>query len=263
MYYNGRGNNNTASGFNALYYNGFGDNNTASGYQALYNNTTGSDNVAIGRQSGYGVLGFDFNQCTFVGANSYPTVARTNVTMLGYGITNGENTGDNQVLLGNTAITQIRAQVGSITTYSDARMKFNVKEDIKGLPFVLKLRPVTYNQNPEILHQIWGTPDSLLSKIDHSDIKKKRFIGFLAQEVEQAMNETGFEFPGIEKPENNNGVYSLRYGDFIPVLVKAIQDQQEIIEQQKLTIKDLHSIIQRQQQQIDEILKRLEAVEKQ
>ena len=105
-------------------------------------------------------------------------------------------------------------------------MKTNVAENVPGLAFISKLRPVTFNQNPEVLHQIWGTPDSILIKIDHSGIKNKRFTGFIAQEVEQAAIDSGFDFPGIDIPSNSKEVYSLRYTDFIMPLVKAVQEQQ-------------------------------------
>ena len=65
---------------------------------------------------------------------------------------------------------------------------------------ILKLKPVTYTERPKELHRIWGTPDSILSRIDHSEIEKMRFIGFLAQDVEKAANDCGFEFPGIDVP---------------------------------------------------------------
>ncbi len=224
LYSNTTGDDNVALGYQALFSNTTGSYNTASGSGALYYNSTGNYNTAIGRYAGYGSTGVDFNQCTFVGYNSYPTVNRTNVTMLGANIANGQCTADHQVLLGNTAITQIRAQVTSITTYSDARYKFNIQENVPGLAFIKQLKPVTYNQNPEILHQIWSTPDSIVKNIDHSQIKQERFIGFLAQDVEKAANHCGFDFPGLEKPRNANEVYSLRYGDFIMPLVKAVQE---------------------------------------
>ncbi|MCS7074907.1 MAG: tail fiber domain-containing protein, partial [Bacteroidia bacterium] len=100
-----------------------------------------------------------------------------------------------------------------------------IQEDVIGLEFINRLRPVSYNQNPEILHQIWGTPTNLVQKIDHSDIKKQRFIGLLAQEVEQAMKESGYtHFPGIDIPQTSNETYSLRYGDFIIPLIKSVQE---------------------------------------
>ena len=247
------GNQNTAVGASAAYENTTGNDNTAIGQASLRYNQTGSDNVAIGQAAGVGSLNVNFNQCTFVGSKSFPTVNRTNVTMLGYGITNSECTDDNQVLLGNTAITEIRAQVGSITTYSDKRFKFNIQEDVPGLDFINRLKPVTYNQNPEILHQIWGTPDSLVKKIDHSEIKQKRFIGFIAQEVDKAAKECNWNFPGIDIPQNENQVYSLRYVDFIMPLVKSVQELSS--ENQKLKAENalLKAKLDEQQKQIEEI----------
>ncbi|MDW8419280.1 MAG: tail fiber domain-containing protein, partial [Chitinophagales bacterium] len=105
---------------------------------------------------------------------------------------------------------------------------------------IMKLRPVSYNQNPEILHQIWGTPDSLLKNIDHTDIKNQRFVGLIAQEVERAMKESGYEhFPGIDVPKSDKEVYSMRYGDFIIPLIKAVQEQQKQIELQQKEIEAL------------------------
>jgi len=244
LFHNGDGNYNTASGSAALYENDFGDYNTASGFQAayqnyggnyntaigvnaLYWNVAGNENTALGYSAGSGAAGFNFTQCTFLGDISTLTFPRTNVTMLGYGITNGQCTADHQVLLGNTAIGQIRAQVTGITAYSDARFKTNVKENVAGLDFILKLKPVTYNVRPIELHRIWGTPDSIVNKIDHSQIEKQIQIGFLAQDVEKAAQESGFNFPGIDVPGNDKEVYSLRYVDFIMPIVKSVQELAE------------------------------------
>jgi len=248
-----KGNQNTAVGASAAYENTTGNDNTAIGQASLRENQTGSENVAIGQAAGVGLAGVNFNQCTFVGSKSSPTVNRTNVTMLGYGIGNGQCTGDNQVLLGNMAITQIRAQVTGITAYSDKRFKFNIQEDVPGLDFINRLKPVTYNQNPEILHQIWGTPDSLVKKIDHSEVKQKRFIGFIAQEVDKAAKECNWNFPGIDIPQNENQVYSLRYVDFIMPLVKSVQELSS--ENQKLKAENalLKAKLDEQQKQIEEI----------
>jgi len=144
--------------------------------------------------------------------------------MLGFGISNGQCTGNNQVLLGNTAVTQIRAQVSGITTYSDKRIKTQIKDDVAGLDFIMKLKPVTFYEDPNALHKIWGTPDSLINKTDHDEIRNTRFIGFLAQDVEKAANESNFNFPGIGVPQNENEVYSLRYTEFVMPLVKAVQE---------------------------------------
>jgi len=64
-------------------------------------------------------------------------------------------------------------------------------------------------------------------------MEKEKMIqtGFIAQEVEQAAKETGYDFSGIDKPKNEKDFYGLRYADFVVPLVKAIQEQQTIIEQ--------------------------------
>ncbi|MBM3404357.1 MAG: hypothetical protein FJY10_05655 [Bacteroidetes bacterium] len=226
-----------------------GNDNTAIGYNSLYL-TNGSNNVAVGKNAGYGDGTSDFSSCTFVGAESYPIVNRSNVTMLGYGIASAQCTNNDQICLGNTSIYQIRAQVGSITTYSDKRFKSNIQEDVKGLDFIMKLKPVTYNEDPEILHRIWGTPDSVLNRLDHSEIEKTRFIGFLAQDVEEAAKACSWTFPGIDVPRDDREVYSMRYGDFIMPMIKAIQEQQTIIQNQQATINELIHRLEKLEQQI-------------
>lgn len=224
LYTNTTGNENVHVGKQSGNFNLSGSRNTGVGVNTLHHNPSGNDNTAIGFFSGIGNTGVIYTSCTFVGASTFPTVARTNVTMLGYQVQNGQCTADNQICLGNTAITQIRAQVTGITAYSDARIKTDVKENVSGLAFINKLKPVTYNERPEVLHQIWGTPDSLHKDIDHSQINNTRFIGFLAQDVEKAAGESGFDFPGIDVPKESKEVYALRYTDFIMPLVKAVQE---------------------------------------
>src|ERR1035437_4595655 len=129
-------------------------------------------------------------------------------------------------MIGNTAIAAggLRAAVTGWTAYSDARFKTNIKENVAGLDFILKLKPVTYNVRPRELHRIWGTPDSLVNKMDFSEAEKETRIGFVAQDVEKAAKESGFNFPGIDVPRNSKEVYTLRYVDFIMPMVKAVQE---------------------------------------
>jgi len=281
LFSNTTGNDNTASGASALFSNTTGINNTASGTSALVNNTTGNDNTAsgvdalifntignsntaIGVGAGQGSFGIEFNQCTFIGANSSPLVARTNVTMLGYGIGNAQCTGDNQILLGNTAITQIRAQVSSLTTYSDARFKVNVQDNIKGLDFIMRLHPVSYQQDPAKLQQIWNPTGYMqASNPDYSEIRKKRFVGFLAQDVEKAAIAAGFDFPGIDVPQTDTEVYTLRYVDFIMPMVKAMQEQQGMIQAQQQENEAQKQAIEELKRQHTELKKQNEVLKQQ
>ncbi|MBK6566791.1 MAG: tail fiber domain-containing protein [Saprospiraceae bacterium] len=228
LYSNSTAHRNTAVGNNTMYSMTTGIENTGLGAGALRSTTNGNNNTAVGFESG---INGNHAQCTFIGSSINISTNRTNVAVLGFNVQNAQCTANNQILLGNTAITHIRSQVISITAYSDSRFKTNVSHNVKGLDFIKRLKPVTYNQNPELLHRIWGTPDYILSKMDHSDIKTMRFIGFLAQDVEQAAKECGFVFPGIDVPQNEKEVYTLRYTDFIMPMVKSIQEQQIMIEQ--------------------------------
>ena len=71
------------------------------------------------------------------------------------------------------------------------------------------------------------------------DVEKIKFSGFLAQEVEQAAKETGYDFSGLHKPNNSKELYALSYETFVVPLVKAVQEQQQIIDGQQKQINDL------------------------
>ena len=70
--------------------------------------------------------------------------------------------------------------------------------------------------------------------------------GFVAQEVEAAAKELGYDFSGIDKPQNDKGQYGLRYAEFVVPLVKAMQEQQQMIEalitQNKTLLKRIETI---------------------
>ena len=48
--------------------------------------------------------------------------------------------------------------------------------------------------------------------------------------MEKAAEACGYDFSGINKPENEKTPYSLTYSDFVMPLVKAVQEQQATIE---------------------------------
>jgi hypothetical protein len=100
----------------------------------------------------------------------------------------------------------VYAQNGTINT-SDARQKENINALGYGLDEVMKLKPVTFN---------W---------INGTDKNKK--IGFLAQEVRTIIPEV------VKEGEDANKTLGIFYSDLIPVLTKAIQEQQQVINDQK------------------------------
>ena len=67
--------------------------------------------------------------------------------------------------------------------------------------------------------------------------------GFIAQEVEVAMKECNYNFDGIHIPLNENDNYSIAYSQFVVPLVKAVQEQQEIIQKQNIRISVLEKKI--------------------
>ena len=78
----------------------------------------------------------------------------------------------------------------------------------------------------------------------------------MAQDVEEAIKETGFTgFDAVYKPTNPTDNYSLSYGEFVVPLVKAVQELNQRNNEQQLLIDKL-------QKQNDELLKRIEALEK-
>jgi hypothetical protein len=135
-------------------------------------------------------------------------------------------------------MTSIGGQVGW-TSFSDGRFKENIREDVPGLAFVSQLRPVTYRVDRERIDEFTGAKAwREQMKREHrgfKDVDRERFssvtTGFIAQEVEEAATKCGFEFSGVDAPQNDHGLYGLRYGEFVVPLVKAVQEQQKLIEE--------------------------------
>ncbi|MEO7266194.1 MAG: tail fiber domain-containing protein [Ferruginibacter sp.] len=242
---NANGYGNTANGYQALYSNIFGYSNTAIGYQALYNNTHGDENVAIGDQAGLTSAFSSF--CTYLGYHADNTSGNTYDYSTALG-TLARITGSGLVRIGNSAT----ASIGGYTawsTISDGRFKNNITESVKGLDFILNLRPVTYHLDVNKLSEYLGENiEENKSKNDSKSIdlfqkaKSKAseilHTGFIAQEVEAAAKKIGYDFSGVDIPKNENDLYALRYAEFVVPLVKAVQEQQTIIEQQQNKITD-------------------------
>ena len=230
---NSSGSYNAANGYWALVKNTTGSYNTANGYSALYKNTAGNDNTAIGRMALYTLISGNNN--TAIGRSAdISSSSFSNTTALGYGAT---ATASQRVRIGNYQVLRIGGNVGW-TNLSDGRIKENVQEAVPGLSFISELRPVTYTLNTkkqdEITMQLM--PDSIKEKRMLSDeeyLKSSSIVrtGFIAQEVEAAAQKVGFDFDGVSAPENETDLYGIRYAEFVVPLVKAMQEQQEIIEQ--------------------------------
>ncbi|MFH1120702.1 MAG: tail fiber domain-containing protein [Bacteroidota bacterium] len=126
---------------------------------------------------------------------------------------------------------------------SDARIKNTINEDVKGLDFILKLRPVTYHISNAAITAVTGskeTPD-FPGKYDGEKVK---YSGFIAQEVEQAAKAANYEFSGYDIPKNERGLYTIKYAEFVVPLVKGMQEQQQMIVELKQSKDDLNKTIE-------------------
>ncbi|MCF6170410.1 MAG: tail fiber domain-containing protein [Bacteroidales bacterium] len=237
LFANTTGGNNSASGYKALLSNTSGSHNTATGYTALTKNTTGTRNTAAGSWTLYRNTTGSNN--TALGYSALSNGATwSNSTALGY---DAEPGASNKIMIGNSSVTWIGGQV-SWTSVSDERAKSKVREDVKGLDFILKLRPVTYYFDKDATDRLFGTADSsdYPAKYEIETIKQS---GFLAQEVETAARQAGYDFSGVKKPKGDAGYYGLSYAEFVVPLVKGMQEQQQMIAEQQQTNEKLRQII--------------------
>jgi hypothetical protein len=217
--------------------------NTAIGANSLVTNTTGWNNTAVGYNTGPNGSGY------------------VNTTCLGIDAT---ATASSMVRIGNSSVTSIGGQVGW-TTLSDGRFKENVTEDVPGLSFITQLRPVTYQLNREKIDNFTGVTDRRNKMMEQDPDEEfltgekysKVTTGFLAQEVETAANNIGFEFSGVDAPKNENDMYGLRYAEFVVPLVKAVQELNSQNEAQLNTIEELRAENARLEERILAIEKRL------
>lgn len=248
LYSNTTGYENTANGVAALYSNTTGNRNTANGYEALYSNTTGYENTAFGRQAlvsntaGYGNTAIGFRA-------DVTKSALTNATAVGY---DAEVDASNKVRIGNTSVSSIGGQVGW-TAFSDGRFKKNINENVPGLEFINQLRPVTYTLDITTLNADINKNKSTTLRDEGEKVREESaderagiaaqeriiYTGFVAQEVESAAKIIGYDFSGVDAPQNANGHYGLRYAEFVVPLVKGMQEQQQMIEEMKKTIEQL------------------------
>jgi trimeric autotransporter adhesin len=238
------GNYNTALGYTVLSKNTTGATNTGVGHQALVNTSTGTDNTGVGVNAIF--ANTTGSQNTALGDVAYFTTANlNNTTAIGYN-SGGVVNASNRIEIGDNSITFIGGQV-AWGTYSDGRIKDNVKENVPGLSFITKLRPVTYNLNIHRQNEMTykGKKKDGSDYPEKYDIEKTTMTGFIAQEVEKAANVSGYDFSGVQVPKNPNELYSLRYSDFVVPLVKAVQELSQKNDQQQKEIDELSQRIKK------------------
>ena len=225
LQFNSTGNSNTGIGFNALQWNFDGNYNVAMGVGALLRNSSGNQNVAMG----FGALQTNLSGNNNAALGYEANVATNNLinaTAIG---ANAVVNASNKIRLGDASVTMIEGNP-PMYTGSDGRFKTNIAEnEVKGLEFIKKLRPVVYNFDTKKFTEF-------LTKNMSEEMRKQyldkdftastaiRQSGFIAQEVEQAAKEVGYNFNGVHVPENENDNYSIAYSQFVVPLVKAVQE---------------------------------------
>ena len=128
----------------------------------------------------------------------------------------------------------INATSTSISSLSDERLKENIKDLETGLDEVMALKP---------------------RRFDWRDREEKNVAGFIAQEVEPVLPDLIGDF----MHDDLDDAKTVKMSDMIPTLVKAIQEQQEIIEELKANshpCKELHEF-----DAYPDLIKRIEELE--
>ncbi len=255
MLFNETGYNNMTLGHNALRLNTTGWGNVSMGSSSMYNNTTGNNNTAIGTDAG--AFNNANNNCSFFGydADQASGSNYTNSSALG---ASSRITASNQVRIGSSGVTSIGGYA-AWSNLSDGRFKKNISESVKGLDFIMALRPVTYNVDVNALAVYLREDESkdstgriIQHAIPTATIQARNEqaaivqTGFIAQEVEAAAQKLGYDFSGVDKPKNAQDIYALRYSEFVVPLVKAVQEQQAEIAALKQLVKELKALIGKQ-----------------
>jgi len=232
----------TAIGFGTLY--------------AIYGYTSG---FTVGNYNGYGVVGYvdsgGGDKFGVYGSANHATGIKYGV----YGVAGGDIVSNLYAgyFSGNLRYT------GTLTGPSDKKLKRDISTIKETISLIKQLKPVTYDfdqQNYSYMHLPQG-----------------KHFGFIAQELEKVLPELVEEtvHPGFSKEEAPDSIAtpevrykSINYIELIPLLTKAIQEQQtelekkeERIKKQENTVSELRSTNNKLQEEVDDLKTRLAQIE--
>jgi hypothetical protein len=203
---------------------GTGLSNTAVGYYAMGGAVaSGTHNTSHGYAAGYAITSGSNNLC--LGADAGRT-----------GSPGGnQTTGNGSIALGDENIGDAYIQV-DWTVASDARDKTDFTALDLGLDFVKALAPVTYKWDKRAKYGDKYADDYDLNDQTPDGTHKEDWldIGFKAQDVEVLEIAAGYKI--ADKTNLTTSVtedgkqMGLQYSKFVPILVKAIQEQNALIE---------------------------------
>ena len=270
---NTSGINNIALGFEALNDNVVGNNNIAIGYQAG-GKTTGSGNIFIGSGAGYNANFVNVNDLLVIdnSITSNPLIygdfannilsfngkvgVGTKTPELPLQVVGGTDVnlsdGSGQVIIGSegaanlvmdnneiqarnntaTAILYLQNEGGSVYVggavahASDRRLKRDIEDISYGLKEIMQLQPKEY---------FWK-----------GKIQDYKSLGLIAQEVDEVIKNVVTYDKEVDK-------YGVSYTELIPVLIKAIQEQQAVIESQESKYEALNKNMEALNERLEKI----------
>jgi hypothetical protein len=200
--------------------------NTAVGYASMQNLTVGGYNTGVGVFSlssvviGSSNVGIGYA----AGANF---AAASNTISIGY---YAQATADNTIQLGNVDMRFVRSAGAfygpSFNVTSDLRLKTNIAPLQNSIAAIMQLKPVSYEKKTSLASNNYSTIEN----------------GFIAQDLQKVMPSL------VTEGTDNDKLLSVNYTALIPVLTKALQEQQKQIE-------DQNAKIAAQQKQIEELIK--------
>jgi hypothetical protein len=254
---NTTGTNNVAMGYHALTATTTGSYNVAIGNSSGSSITTGTQNVIVAANGGAITTGSNFTCLGYASMGGAISTGDKN-TAVGYAtlyeVTSGGNntalggdagraaspsgsitTGSNRIVLGNNSVTNAYIKVAWTVT-SDARDKTDFTPLDLGLDFVKELKPITYKWDMRSNYGDSEAEDYDLAAQTPDGTHKEDWldIGFKAQEVEALEIAAGYNKDNktnlISSYTEDGNSMGLKYEKFVPILVKAIQEQQTLIE---------------------------------
>ena len=171
----------------------------------------------------------------------------------------GASNSSYEVILGAAGKTYayLSSPTASWAYISDRRDKSDIENIQSSLGFINKLQPVTYVEN---LRENYINDDGTFNEESYEQEvfkKHRRRAGFIAQDVYQILKEeyqtdNYASVVDYNKYKNEEDGFFDRYSfngnQLIPFLVKAIQEQQEIIESQNIRITELEKVINKKEE---------------
>lgn len=152
---------------------------------------------------------------------------------------------------------------GTWAVFSDARLKKDVVDFKEGLDLITQVRPVSFSYNDK-MKEVWGENEAIDGHV---------YQGVIAQELQKIAPDMVREVT-INAPENSedadftgNSREAERYLEVDPnkftyALINAVQEQQEMIEDQRKKMSELEKENAVQKAELEALKKRMERIEK-